>query len=163
MKKRWTIDTEAFQPSGLGEKFVVSLNPEGCPVQRALHEMTATEVLAAIEWHTDEALRLQEQTVSCVEPAEAAEMDILDLEMQDGVRRVAKGGVAAAATTLGKAARLLALVVSALPKHGEFLPLRERILSTWPARLPPPATFREAARDGNRSRCKWSHDETCDD
>ena len=124
------MNTETFQPSDLGEKFVVSLDPEGCPVQRALHEMIATEVLAAIEWHTDEALRLQEQAASCLETAEAAEIDIRDSDMPADARRVLEGG--GEATVLGKAARLLALVVSALPKDGERLPLRERILSTWP-------------------------------
>lgn len=43
------------------EPFTLYVNAAGSPVQRTLREMTAGEVLAAIEWHADEAERLERE------------------------------------------------------------------------------------------------------
>jgi hypothetical protein len=125
------LRTETIQPEDFNEKFTVFLDSEGCSVERALHEMTAVQVLASIEWHTDEALRLQEESAPYVEIANVAEAGMLDPSIRRGARQTANDTIRRTAVALEKAARLLALVTSTLPKQWEHMPLRERILRTW--------------------------------
>jgi hypothetical protein len=61
-------------PTAIGERFTVGLDPEGRPVQQRLFEMTAAEVLAAVEWQTAEAnwlTREAEPAGAIVKAAEA--------------------------------------------------------------------------------------------
>ena len=48
-----------LMPEKFNEKFTVYLNAAGTPVQRTLREMTPSEVLAAMQWQSDEGDRLE--------------------------------------------------------------------------------------------------------
>lgn len=56
-----------IEPKAFNEPFTIYLNSEGKPVERSLREMTASEVLAAMEWQDVEAKRLEREA----EPAKA--------------------------------------------------------------------------------------------
>jgi hypothetical protein len=61
-------------PPAIGERFTVGLDPDGRPVQQRLFEMTAAEVLAAVEWQTAEAnwlTREAEPAAAIIKAAEA--------------------------------------------------------------------------------------------
>ena len=49
---------DVVMPDQFNEQFTLYLNTEGKPVKRTLREMTAAEVLLAMDWQRDEANRL---------------------------------------------------------------------------------------------------------
>src|SRR5262249_45339801 len=103
--RRQDLKTETIQPEDFNERVTVFLDSEGCSVERTLHEMTAVEVLASIEWHTDEALRLQEESAPYVEIANASAAGMLDPNIRRGARQTANDSIKRTAVALEKAAR----------------------------------------------------------
>lgn len=68
----------------IGPPFTVGLDADGTPVQRPLGEMTASEVLAALEWQAANVARLEAEA----EPARRlAEPDRIDSVTLDAARR----------------------------------------------------------------------------
>jgi hypothetical protein len=121
-----------LKPEPFNELFTLYLNADGRPVQRALRDMTAGEVMTAINWQMDhaEALRSQAEagnercaalTASSPESVTADDMAFMD-------RQEALCG--AASTELEKAKRLLELVGSQVPPA---MKLGEGIKRVWPA------------------------------
>jgi hypothetical protein len=53
--------TDVIKPEAFNERFTIRLNVDGHPVERTLSEMTADEVLAAMDWHNHEHDRLLEE------------------------------------------------------------------------------------------------------
>src|ERR1700751_1159081 len=70
--------TKVIEPIAFNERFTLYLNAEGKPVQRTLREMTAGEVLQAMEWQRAEAGRLKAETAPFGAWANAVEEGRLD-------------------------------------------------------------------------------------
>jgi hypothetical protein len=62
-----------LMPEKFNEKFTVYLNAAGTPVQRTLREMTPSEVLAAMQWQSDEGDRLERDCAPFAELRRAVE------------------------------------------------------------------------------------------
>lgn len=126
-----------LQPDQFNERFTLYLDTDGQPVQRSLREMTADEVLTAIDWQTAEANRLERVTCdargeSLLESFKAAG------QVPDGVTNdeleQATAAMWAAAEAWEKGARLLELVRANIPNwhQRQKLGMREAIRHWWP-------------------------------
>ena len=95
---------DVLKPEAFNERFTVYLDAEGKPVERTLREMTAGEVLKALEWLGEEIARLERgEALKCFGEAEQ---------------------------TL---ARLMHRVIAILPPQAtEHLALRDALLRYWP-------------------------------
>jgi hypothetical protein len=124
---------EIIQPDAFNERFTIYLNTVGNPVQRSLREMTAGEVGRTMDWHYREAMRLEAETRTFREIAEAAAAGTLDPATPADVRRCAFDGLGEAQAAAEKAARLWKLVETTLRAvHGADLPLGEALRRYWP-------------------------------
>ena len=106
-------------PDHFNERFTVYLGADGKPAERSLRDMSVGEVIAAINWHQDEAARL----ARAAEPLIAtAKIRRVDGGLPDGVTTVQLDGAVATMRGAGeaalKSARLLELVCTCIPAWG---------------------------------------------
>jgi hypothetical protein len=126
---------EIITPAELNERFTVYLNSDGNPVQRTLREMTADEVLLALEWSGAEAERLNREAELARSIAEA-----LEDGRTEKLAHLGKHDIDAAISLLCQAgeamvsdARLMSLVMSAIPQwRGSKMSLGQGLLRYWP-------------------------------
>jgi hypothetical protein len=93
------------KPPQFNERFTIYLNAAGEPVQRTLSEMTADEVMQAINWHDEEADRLEREAGPLLGLAVAVEAGTLD--PTPNMLRDAAQGLRQASDAQIKSARLL--------------------------------------------------------
>lgn len=103
---------DIIEPTAFDERFTIYLNAAGKPVQRTLHEMTADEVLMALEWHDRERTRLQEEQVALPDAAKAALDD-------------------AEAATIARFVRLMERVDANIPPRGGDMSLDKALRRYW--------------------------------
>ena len=113
------------------ELFVVSHeNPIGAPVLLKLREMTAADVLDALEWHDAELRRLWDANKPHAEILERA------TEPLDAIARTAFWESRALLTKIRAqiqiSDRLLQAVIATRPEQFRHLPLRDTIGLWWP-------------------------------
>jgi hypothetical protein len=126
---------EIIKPAVLNERFTLYLNADGHPVQRTLREMTAEEVLLALNWSGAEAEQLDREA----EPARLI-AEALEDGRSEEIARLGQYDIDAAISLLRQAgeamerdARLMSLVVSAIPQwRGSKMSLREGLRRYWP-------------------------------
>lgn len=131
-----TAMSEVITPGAFNEKFTLYLNTEGKPVQRTLREMTADEVLRALEWQGSEADRLNREA----EPARQIASAAADKGRHAEIAHLSEAEFDAAALALEKAGeaaerqvRLLGLIEAVMPQwHGSKLPLGKALRRYWP-------------------------------
>jgi hypothetical protein len=128
---------EIIQPDAFNERFTIYLNTEGEPVQRALHEMTAAEVLLALKWQAAEADKLQAE----VEPwlkigdlIDAGRSDELPAELTADELDAAGARCLVAADAAQHVRRLQSLICAAMPqwRSGSGEPLDKALHRYWP-------------------------------
>jgi hypothetical protein len=130
------MTTNIIVPTEFNEKFVLYLNSDGQPVDRTLREMTAGEVLQAIEWHEDEADTLADE-LAAMEDERAAARATLQSGKDAAALETLHRGIAAARKS-GKAAersaRLMTLVAANIPQWERHpgLKLSEALRRYWP-------------------------------
>ncbi len=119
------------QPEHFNEKFTVCLDTSGQPVQRALIEMTAPQVVQAMEWQeansdrlcqkSDQTLRVATALLTRAKAGEklAAEEFTIFKNAADASER--------AEAELKKTARLMKLVMSRIPHRYSYMPISERL------------------------------------
>jgi hypothetical protein len=127
---------EIIQPDAFNERFTIYLNTAGKPVQRALREMTAAEVLLALDWQTTEASKLQaeaEPWAKIGDLIDAGRMDeVPDLSPDEF--RIAGDRLNEAADALLRLRRLRSQICTTMPqwRNGSGLPLDKALHRYWP-------------------------------
>lgn len=125
---------DVVMPDQFNEQFTLYLNTEGKPVKRTLREMTAGEVLQAMDWQRDEANRLNAEAAPALAWGEAIEAgrkdDVPDLSPDEFRHAAAKLDEAADATV--RAERLISLVLSHCPARYRKTPLQAGLPRWWP-------------------------------
>lgn len=128
---------EVIAPAAFNERFTLYLNNEGKPVQRTLREMTAGEVLLAMQWLTEEINRLEplvhpiremmeEYEATGRAPPAMAAMTSQEMEAASDL-------MDECAATQQKWADLARLIKANMPQwHGTGMPLREALRRYWP-------------------------------
>jgi glutamine synthetase type III len=122
-------------PAKLNERFTVYLNTESKPVERTLREMSADEVLSAINWHVAESRRLDREThrftemAKIIEDGGALPAEITSENLHQASMELRQAGEAGQ-----KAGRLMVLVVASIQQthrqHG--MKLGEAVRRFWP-------------------------------
>ena len=107
------------------------LDVTGQPIERPLCEMTASEVLLAVQWQDEEAGRLDRE----VEP----HLHVIVAVNQGRANDYSTAARARGAEVFGrykeaevKAARLMELIAAAMPDWPDGMILREAVRSCWP-------------------------------
>jgi hypothetical protein len=111
-------NSNLLTPPQFNEKYTLYVNTAGQPVERTLREMTAAEVLQAVNWHFAEANRLEREAAPYKQMAIDAENGWLDPDTPDDVVHAGARALLAAGEASKIAGLLLARVDSALPKSG---------------------------------------------
>jgi hypothetical protein len=128
--------TEVIVPEAFNEQFTIYLNADGKPVQRALREMTADEVVAAVTWSHAEAKRLEREAAPWQELMAAAADDHLG-ELADKTLSELEAAILVlrkAAEANEKHGRLLNSIQAAMPKWHQHphVGAREALRRWWP-------------------------------
>ena len=111
-------------------RFTISLDADASPVQRPLGQMTASEVLTALEWHAANVARLEAEA----EPARRlAEPDRIDSVTLDAARRAVET-LRTLATEQETLIALLQGIGAAMPqwRPDSDLPLSAAVQQFWP-------------------------------
>ena len=123
-----------IKPGAFNEQFTIYLNTVGKPVRRTLREMTADEVLLAMNWSLAEADRLSieaepaRQLAIAIEEGRAEEIGSTHEQIKDSAAILRRAGEA-----MESDARLLSLVASAMPQwRGSGLTLVQALRRYWP-------------------------------
>jgi hypothetical protein len=127
---------DVIQPAALNERFPVYLNADGRPVERTLREMTADEVIAAVEWSAGVAERLACEAMPAEELIVAVQAGHGEL-LNSKTRQELEAGIAAldaASKAIGRHAHLLKLIRAAVPQWQEQTKrrLHEAVRRYWP-------------------------------
>jgi hypothetical protein len=130
--------TDTAARDALDERFTIYCNAKGKPVQRTLREMTADEVMEAIEWNGREADRLEKLAAPYLHrrsPAEAFEAgEITDAEMvaqtEHGVALLQAS--AAAFTRSANLERAVLAALNHLPEAAKDQPIVRVLRRYWP-------------------------------
>jgi hypothetical protein len=124
---------DIITPTALNERFTLYLNTEGKPVQRTLREMTAAEVLMALEWSRGETDQLSAEAEPARVLAVAIEEgcppdDLTQDQFNEAVLILRRSGEA-----MNRDARLMSLVAASMPKwKGTGMPLAKALHRYWP-------------------------------
>jgi hypothetical protein len=126
-----------IKPDAFNERFTLYLNTEGKPVQRALREMTAAEVLLALKWQTAEAVKLEaevEPWLKIGDMIEAGRSDEVPAELTANELRAAGARCLVAAEASLRVRRLRSLICTTMPqwRNGSGLPLDKALCRYWP-------------------------------
>jgi hypothetical protein len=147
-----------IQPAAFSEKFTVRIDADGKPVQRALREMTAGEVIAAVERSAEEVDRLAREALPAEEIAVALEEGRHEAlaGMTGEEVWAAQAALRAAGEAMERHAGLLSLIHGALPEWQE--PTRkafhDALLHHWPGG--PHNVIEAEMRDGRDCTPGWS-------
>ena len=122
-----------IRPIAFNEPFTIYLDADGKPVQRTLREMTAGEVMQAMQWHAAEADRLEAACDGIPNPDNQADWAAIDtMSAYERQRAVAKLRTASEAAE--RAAHLWELVWAQIPEKARAtMKLREAVGRHWPA------------------------------
>jgi len=114
----------------IGPPFTVSLDADGTPVQRTLGEMTASEVLTALEWQAATVARLEAAAESA---RRLAEPDRIDDATLDAVRQAVET-LRTLTTEQKTLIALLQRIGAAMPqwRPDSDLPLSAAVQRFWP-------------------------------
>ncbi len=123
------------RPDQFNEKFTLYLNGAGKPVERALSEMTSGEVLRALEWHSEEADRLEREAEPFCRIAESVEAGgEWPEDMSQEAARHAAALLGRSCDACEKDARLLHQVSVLIPqwRRHKGMNLSEAVRRFWP-------------------------------
>lgn len=140
-----------------GERYTLWLDAAGKPVEKALAEMTAAEVVQAAQWQHDEMERL----VRIAEPWDQIAEDLgRGIEPDIGPDRVKEGVAAlrASAAAVEKNARLMQLILAAMPQWpGSGVNFGAAVRRYWPRRDDKmgDAGWKESGGRKRRKRSTW--------
>ena len=126
--------SDVLAPPQFNEAFTLYLNTEGQPVERPLRDMTAGEVLVAMDWYQDEVERAERAVQPFVEMTAAMEAGTVDPNTTGAQIKAAVAGLRQTAELQSKAGRLGSLVQSNMPqwrRHPE-VKMREALRRWWP-------------------------------
>jgi hypothetical protein len=113
--------------------FTLWLDADGRPVSKALAEMTAGEVRAALEWHLAEAARLSRASANWSEIAETLATGGTPPDLSEAAIATGAAALRASAAASAKAPRLQQLVLAAMPQwRSEKLGFVEALERYWP-------------------------------
>jgi hypothetical protein len=120
---------DVVKPEQFNEKFTLYLNTDGQPVQRTLREMTAGEVMQALQWHDDEVARLQREAEPACAIGRAAEegrsADVAHLT--DDELRAASTALTRYSEAAKQLSRLMTRVIATVPPQAKHLPLPQAL------------------------------------
>lgn len=127
--------TNVIKPDQFNGHFTIYLNVAGDPVQRTLGEMTADEVLLALEWHSTEADRLIKDAAPISAMMEkmarsgASPPELVAMTQREYIH--AKALLHQALEAGEKCQRLMLLVNAKLPRN--FKRLGDAVRWHWPS------------------------------
>ena len=128
---------EIIESAALNERFTLYINHEGKPIQRALREMTAAEVLLALKWQTAETDKLQAEVEPWLKIGDLIEAGRPDEEPADltaNELRAAGVRCLTAADASLRLRQLRRLICTSMPqwRNGRELPLDKALRCYWP-------------------------------